>query len=74
MSELFINTTMYYILAIIVYLYIAITSVLLISTAARNFTADLINKLKAKLPKLGSLGTVKEYSAKYFFFFQLAEA
>jgi hypothetical protein len=47
---MFTNTTLYYIIAVIVYLYIAVISVLLISTAARNFIIDIINKLKAKLP------------------------
>ncbi len=74
MSELFINTVLFYILAIIIYLYIVITSVLLISTTARNFKIDIINKLwvsissvKAKLLKPEALEKAIEYSIKYFF-------
>lgn len=66
MSELFINTTLYYVLAVIIYLYIAVTSILLISAGARNFTSGLLNKLNTKLPKPDAIIKAVEYSSKFF--------
>ncbi len=67
MSELLINTALYYILAIIVYLCIVITSVLLVSTTVRSFSADLFSKLKTKIPVPETLKTIIDNSVKYFF-------
>ncbi len=67
MSELFINTALYYILTIVLYLYIVITAVLLISTTVRNFAADIVSKLKAKIPVPEAFKTIIDNIAKYFF-------
>ena len=66
MNDLFINTTLYYVLAMIVYLYIFITSILLISSAARNFTLELIAKLKAKIPENDAINQIHLNSKMYF--------
>ncbi len=67
MSELFINTTLYYILAIIVYIYIVLTSLYLISTGIRKHTLNIISKLKAKIPVPEALKIIIDNSVKYFF-------
>ena len=66
MNDLFINTTFYYVLAIIVYVYLCIRSVLLLSPVARNFTLELIAKLRAKIPKNEVIDKANAYSKKYF--------
>jgi hypothetical protein len=67
LNELFINTTWYYVLAILVYLYIVITGVLLNITIVRDKTTELINTIKVKLSNLKQLVTSYDNSLKYFF-------
>ena len=52
MNDLFINTTTYYVIAVIVYMFIAVNSILLNIESVRNITLDIIRKLNYKLREL----------------------
>lgn len=67
MNELFINTTFYYVLAIIVYVYLIITSVLLVSDKSKSFITTKLHKLKDILEKQKVYMTIRDDSIKYFF-------
>ncbi len=65
LSDLFMNTTLYYVLAIFIYVYICITSILLISSTVRNTALELIIKLRSRIPENDVTNRVREYSNKF---------
>ena len=65
MNDLFINTTTYYVIAIIVYIFIAINGVLLNIESVRNITLDIIMKLNNKLRELKPLVDTSNLLHKY---------
>ncbi len=65
MNDLFINTTTYYVIAVIVYIFIAVNGVLLNIESVRKITLDIINKLKVKLRELKPIVDTSNIIFKY---------